>query len=379
MTLHQKKILFVIDSLQTGGAEKSLLEIASKFKEHKPVICTLFSKNQDLKAEFNSRGIEVIELHLTGRLWLFQGIKKLKEVVAAHQPAIVHASLYNAELVTRLALSGKKQIHIGSFVNDSYAKERYQQLNTLDNLKLSFYRLLDAVTAQSVSHFTSITKSIASTNSKALHLNPDNITTIYRGRNIGTYQVHHPAADEKPFTYLAVARLLKRKGYLELIRAASILKNSHADFKILVAGEGPDRPLFEKTVQALRLEDNFEFLGTRKDVPDLLMQAHCFVFPSHYEGQGGALVEAMLAAKPIVATRIPVIAEQVTDGENAKLFELFNASDLASKMLWVYQNYDEAVAMGLKARKVAEEKFDVEKIAEQHEQLYSKLVKELRV
>ncbi|TPE40003.1 glycosyltransferase [Pontibacter mangrovi] len=370
-------ILFIIDTLQVGGAEKSIIEIASRLKTYRPVICTLFSKNADLKPVCISKGIEVIELNLTGRLWLLKGINRIRSVVDKLEPALIHANLFKAELLTRIAFYKKKDLHIGSFVNDSYAVERYQQQTATENLKLNIYRLIDSLTARSASHFTSITNSIAVTNAKALHINLSKITVIYRGRKTSNFSISHPEITEEPFIYLAVARLLKRKGYLELINAASILKKEgKISFKILVAGDGPDKSLFIHKVKELALEKHFEFLGTREDVPALLQKAHCFVFPSHYEGQGGALVEAMFAAKPIVATNIPVIEEQVGNGELAKLFKLFDFTDLASKMLWIYNNYDEATSMGVKAREVAISKFNIDVVAYQHEQLYSKILKE---
>lgn len=369
-------ILFIIDTLQVGGAEKSIIEIASRLKNYRPVICTLFSKNADLKPICTSKGIEVIELNLTGRFWLLKGISKIRSVVHNLGPALIHANLFKAELLTRIAFFNKGSLHIGSFVNDSYAIERYQQQTKNENFKLNMYKLIDRLTARSASHFTSITNSIAVTNAKALHINPSKITIIYRGRKTNNFTVNHPEITEEPFIYLAVARLLKRKGYLELITAASILKKeANINFKILVAGEGPDKPLFIHKVKELALDKHFEFLGTREDVPLLLQKAHCFVFPSHYEGQGGALVEAMFAAKPIVATKIPVIEEQVGNGELAKLFKLFDSTDLAKQMRWIYNNYDEATEMGLKAHDVAIKKFDIDAVANQHDQLYSRLLK----
>jgi glycosyltransferase involved in cell wall biosynthesis len=370
-------VLFIIDTLQIGGAEKSILEIASRFKKYKPVVCTLFSKNADLKNTCALKGIEVIELNLTGRFWLLHGITKIRAVVEKLNPALIHANLFKAELLTRVAFYKKKEIQIGSFVNDSYAAERYQQQTAKENLKLSFYKFIDRLTARSASHFTSITESIAVTNAKALNVRLRNITVIYRGREVDSFQIYHPQVTEQPFIYLAVARLLKRKGYFELIQAAKILQEEgKINFKVLVAGNGPDKSLFVNKVKGLSLENHFEFMGTREDVPALLQKAHCFVFPSHYEGQGGALVEAMFAAKPIVATRIPVIEEQVKEGESARLFRLFDAKDLAEKMLWVYENYDKAIKMGLNARSVATNKFDIDKVAEQHEQLYTRLLAE---
>jgi glycosyltransferase involved in cell wall biosynthesis len=216
----------------------------------------------------------------------------------------------------------------------------------------------------------SISKTIAGTNAKALLLNPQKITCIYRGRNVAGFPVFHPPITDKPFIFLTVARLLKRKGYLELFEAAKLLQDKGLTFLIRIAGDGNDYPLFQERVKLLNIADKVEFLLNRKDVPALLAQAHCFIFPSHYEGQGGALVEAMLAAKPIIASDIPVFREQITHDQTGKLFQLFNVQDLADKMEWMLNNYSGGIMLGLNARRVAVERFNIENTVRLHEELY---------
>ena len=370
-------ILFVIDTLQVGGAETSILEITSRFKKYTPVICTLFSKKPDLKDKFEERGIKVIELNLSGRLWLIEGIRKFRAVLKEQRPTIVHSLLFKAELLARLAM-GKSNIHIGSFVNDSYTEVRYRNQSFVKNMKLNVYRYIDSITARNVSCFTSITKAVAETNGAKLHIDRNKIHTIYRGRSIEKFEVNHPPLAQKPFLFIVVARLLKRKGYMELVQAAKLIAAKRHDFKISVAGEGHDGKLIEQSVQQEGLEKYFEFLGRRQDVPELLKDAHCFVFPSHYEGQGGALIEAMLAGKPIVATKIDVFEEQIKDYESGVLFELQNVKDLADKMLWVMEHYAEAKHMGIRARALAESRFDIIQIAQQHEDLYTEIIAKSR-
>src|SRR6187455_1342826 len=162
------KVLYVIDSYLTGGAETSLLEISSRLQKFVPVVCVLYPKKSDLRDQFLQRGIAIIELDVKSSLWWIEGVRKLNSVVAAVKPDIVHSTLYKSEIVTRLALHRKKIPHIGSFVNDSYADNRYKHQSFVKNLKLNFVRLIDAITAQWVGQFMSITKTIAGTNARAL-------------------------------------------------------------------------------------------------------------------------------------------------------------------------------------------------------------------
>ena len=368
------KILFFIDTLQTGGAEKSILEICKRMKKCKPVVCTLFNSNETLIPQFKSAGIEVVEIGISkkDRLWLIKAVSKYRDVLKKTKPDLVHAHLFKAEITARLA-TPKSIPLIGAFVNDSYSTDRYIGQKPFQSFILNIYKYIDRITAGKAFHYTSVSHSIMETNCQALHLNPQKVTVIYRGREKEKFNTTIPEYEKGKdiFRFVVVARLLKRKGYMELIKAASILKQkSDLPFIINIAGKGVDKNEIKAYSSNLKMNENVNFLGSSNEVPRLLSESHCFIFPSHYEGQGGALVEAMFSARPIIATDIPVFKEQVSDGESALLFTIRDAEELSSKMLWVMNNYQQATVLGKNARRKAEEMFDIENIAGIHDDFY---------
>lgn len=371
----KRTVLYVIDTLATGGAEKSLLEISAGLREFIPVVCILRKKQNDLSESFAAQGIQVINLDINNKMWWAEGAGKLKKVIESVQPAVVHATLFKAELITRLALRNKSIVQVGSFVNDSYSPHRYRDLSFVRKLKLNIVRMVDRFTARRVTHFMSISKAIAESNAAALDIDTEKISIIYRGRNVDRYRVSHPDINNPPFVFLTVARLLKRKGYIELLSAIPYINSNGRPFVLRVAGEGNDFGVFRDLVIKLGIEGKVEFLMNRTDVPLLLEAAHCFVFPSHYEGQGGALVEAMLAGKPIVVSDIPVFREQITDNVTGKFFTLFDERDLARKLEWMMSNYEIAIRMGDQARSIAVERFNISGVARKHDELYEALLK----
>lgn len=372
-----KKILFLIDSLQTGGAEKSILEIASSLKEFEPIVCILFSDKNDLKEEFINNDIKVYELHLNrfSSNWMFAGIAKFKTAVSVLKPDIVHAHLFKSELIARLSRLDKTSLLVGAFVNDSYSKERYADQTILRNLKLNIIRLADRITAKRVDYFTSITSSIADSNAKALSIQRKKIETIYRGRSLNRYLIEQPLLEDK-FIFITVARLLKRKGYIDLLDAIAYLRTEHKDLKFVcrIAGDGADANEITSYATKIDIIDYVEFLGNRNDIPILLQRAHSFVFPSHYEGQGGALVEAMFSAKPIIVSDIPVFKEQIDHMNTGLFFKLKDHIDLANKMKWMMENYEQGKKMGANARTFAVENFDTNKIAAKYDVFYQKIL-----
>lgn len=376
------KVLFFIDTLQTGGAEKSILEICKRMKKCKPVVCTLFNSNETLIPQFKSAGIEVIEIGISknDRLWLIKSFSKYRDVLKRINPDLVHAHLFKAELVARLA-TPKSTPLVGAFVNDSYSADRYAGQKLRQTMVLNFYKYIDRVTANRAFHYTSVSHSIQETNCKALHVNPHKVTVIYRGREKEKFITITPTynASKDTFKFLVVARLLKRKGYMELLKAASLLKEiSQNPFVINIAGTGVDEKEIKTYASALKLDQCINFLGSSNEVPKLLSESHCFIFPSHYEGQGGALVEAMFSARPIIATNIPVFREQVKDGESALLFEIRNAEALASRMSWMMTHFNEALLMGKNARQKAEAMFDIENIATLHDDFYVSMTQQFK-
>lgn len=108
------------------------------------------------------------------------------------------------------------------------------------------------------------------------------------------------------------------KNHAALVELATRLSKRAVPFVLALAGDGPGRSAIAKLFTERGLDANVRLLGARDDIPELLGAADCFVFPSHWEGLPGALLEALAAGVPVVASRIaPVeeIARQATGVE----------------------------------------------------------------
>ncbi|HKO27572.1 MAG TPA: glycosyltransferase family 4 protein, partial [Solirubrobacteraceae bacterium] len=124
---------------------------------------------------------------------------------------------------------------------------------------------------------------------------------------------------------VTVARLAEQKGLRHLVEAMRLLP----DVTLAMVGDGPDRHALETLASGLGVADRIRFLGNRDDVPRLLSAADVFVLPSLWEGLPLALIEAMAARAPIVATSIPGVDEVVADRETALLVPPGDAAALA--------------------------------------------------
>jgi glycosyltransferase involved in cell wall biosynthesis len=149
------------------------------------------------------------------------------------------------------------------------------------------------------------------------------------------------AGDAPRALVLTVARLDPQKGHEYLLAAAPAIP--HAVF--VFAGEGAERPRLEEMARALGVGDRVRFLGHRSDIPDLLAVCDVFVLPSLYEGLPLAVLEAMAAAKPVIATAVGGTDEAVINGESGLLVPSAEPAALAAAIRTVLG--DAAVARRL--------------------------------
>jgi len=120
--------------------------------------------------------------------------------------------------------------------------------------------------------------------------------------------------------------------------------------------------------------DRVHFVGFRHDVPDLLRAADCFVLPSLYEGLPNAVLEAMAAALPVVATAVDGSIEAVEDGITGTLVPPSDPAALEAAIVSILSREDEAEAMGVRGRERAERVFDLREQIARFEELYERLV-----
>lgn len=372
-----KKVLYLFDALKRGGAETSTLEISSLMRNWIPVVLSIY-KGTELKKEFEEKGIKVYCLDVESQFSIRKIKKGIQNVINIERPDIIHSNLFMADQFARF-LGPKNNIPvINSFVNDSYSPERIELLSPKEKFTLGVYKYIDKLFAPRVTKFMSLTNAIIPNNSKALEINPSNVTVISRGRNITEFRqrISGEIVDDIKKKYgpgpiiLTVSRLLVRKGYMEAIKAMGNVIKVYPDAKYIIAGWGHDEKIITDLINSLDLNNNIFLLGNRTDIPSLLEAADIFLFPSHYEGQGGALVEAMLMGKKIIATRIPVLEESVKDNFSARLFNYRDIEDLSRQIIWSIENPVEMEEFARNAKIIAEKNFAIEKIARQHEELY---------
>lgn len=373
-------VLFLIDTLQTGGAERSILEIASRFTRYNPVVVQIYPGDK-LKAEFESRGIKVISLNVAGKKKYAEAIKKILPVVEEYKPVLIHATLYRSEIISRRLKTLLKLPLVNSFVNNRYTTERYAQLGFTGKAGLLFYQICDRFSAGKPDLFFSNSHSIARNNAIALKVPKHKVKVIPRGREMKRFSERPFGVEDLRKQYglegkrlvLTVGRMLKSKGHPDLLEAFIRIHENFPDVVLAFAGDGPNRSMMQQRAKAAGVSEKVLMPGDQNNIPVWLHLADVFAFPSHYEGLPGALIEAMMAGRIIIASDIPENLECV-DEHSAIIYPKGDVDVLSEKLAAVLSDTGQWKMIAEKAQQTAAEKFDINAVAAAYENEYDKLI-----
>ncbi|ACJ17349.1 phosphatidylinositol glycantransferase-class A [Thermococcus onnurineus NA1] len=181
----------------------------------------------------------------------------------------------------------------------------------------------------------------------------------------------YPADSREGGYLLYVGRLDYRKGVIDLIKAAQILKENTTTTKILIVGKGP---LYNE-IKAMITRDNLDNVELLGHVPWeqllwLYRNAEVFIFPSHYEGLPTVVLEAMASGLPVVASDIPAHRDVIINGHNGLLSKRGSPESIAENVLTLLENEKLQRKLGRNARKTIERKFTWGKIGRKFERIY---------
>lgn len=364
----KKKVLFVIDTLQIGGAEQSLLENTSRFRNIHPVVCHLYAGSV-LQPKFAEKGIKVYSFNISKKYGFLEAYKKLKRIVEQERPDLMVAYLTRSELVTRLLGKFNNIPVIGTFVNDLYCRSYNQHLSWKAKNVVSIFKYLNKATSRICVGFVSNSEAIKEANAKHLNIQPEKIKVINRGRDSFKFRRKNvqQRGTEDSIKFLNVSRLFPVKGHKFIILGFKLYLQKYPDASLSIVGDGPLREELTTLINENKLEDKVFLLGSRNDVPALLSEYDCFVFPSLVEGFSGALVEAMFAGLPILASNIPQNKEAIVHLKTGYLFEKESAEEAAKAMLWYRENRILANKLAAKGYDYAKENFELDNIVSRFE------------
>ena len=207
-------------------------------------------------------------------------------------------------------------------------------------------------------------------------ISPDRVHTIYNGLDLTPGTPVLPLRTEGAVV-TTVGNIRRIKGHDLFIRAAAEVVAKYPHINFTIAGEVLEPAYFEELqamVRDLGLSERFHFLGLVKDLRAHLQTAQLFVLPSRSEGFSNALIEAMAAGLPCIATDVGGNAEAIQDGISGTIVAPEAPGSLASAMLEMFASPMAASQMGLAAQRAVEAKFTADAMAHKVARMYTALI-----
>ncbi len=237
-----------------------------------------------------------------------------------------------------------------------------------DPFRTGSFRFVERAVARRASRIVAITHALARFQVERVGLPADKVEVIHYGLDELPDAWGENAADDVPRdarVLLAVCRLEPQKGVDVAVRALPDIRARHAGARLVVLGEGPQRAELEELARALDVPVHLP--GRVPDVAAWLRRADVLMHPARWEGFGLALLEAMLASLPVVATNVSSIPEIVVDGETGLLVPPDDAAALAAAVTRVL---DDPAGYGERGHKRARTEFSVARMADRTLRVY---------
>jgi len=173
----------------------------------------------------------------------------------------------------------------------------------------------------------------------------------------------------EPGLVFGVGRLVEKKGFIHLVKAAAILRDRGVDFQCEIAGDGPETDAIKMAVKEFKLRDRVRLLGPmgQHGVAERMNRASCFALPCVAARDGNidalptVLLESLAAGCPSISTRLSGIPEIIEDNVSGVLADPGDPESLADAIEYVLRNQPVAASMARAGRRRAEELFDVKK------------------
>jgi glycosyltransferase involved in cell wall biosynthesis len=366
-------IVFVIDSLVVGGAESQMVMLAGNL-HNRGYHCEVFV----LRAEgaffetLKSFGIPVTNGKFAegrDRIALLLGVWRLWRYIYKRRPCVVH---------TYLPLSNFIGSIVGRLAGASVVITSRRGLGKHQNME-SRWRYFDRISNVLSNTISVNSKAVANDTFRRDGVDRNKIVCIYNGLNLSRFNLPANTRElmrsklglsQSDFAWVKVANLVDYKGHIDLIQAFAGFSKSFSARLFLVGRDRGAQSGIELMVSKLGIADRIVFLGDRSDVPEILSAMDGYVMASHTEGFSNAILEAMAARIPIVATNVGGNAEALQDGELGILVEPHNHIALARAMQQIMDNQELRQRFAFAAEQTVREKYRVEAMVDSYLVLY---------
>jgi starch synthase (maltosyl-transferring) len=365
------RLAFCITELEVGGAERCLVELATRLDRAKfsPVVYSLgprpTGEQATLVLRLEEAGVPVHFLNGRTRLAAPAVLWKLTRLLRTQNPHIVQTFLFHANLLGTLAarLAGVRCVVTGIRVAERRKAWRLRWAKWLDGLVTRH-----VCVSQSVADFSAAVGGLATTR----------LIVIPNGVDLERFRNARPCSHESlgvgPNRRLIVfiGRLDAQKGPDLLLELAPEFLSRLPDHDLVFVGRGPLRESLEARSRQQAEGNRIHFAGWRADVPEILAAADLVALPSQWEGMPNVLLEAMAAGKPVVATNVEGATEVLAAASAGQLVS-HGSQAICESIVAIASQPEAQSRMGRENRCVVEQDYTLEAAVSRYARLYEAL------
>ena len=369
--MKKKNILFIIDSLGSGGAQRQMTLLAKHIDQTKfDISILIYHDSRHYEKELIDANIPVHYIQKNGYIdlvFFYSLIRKIIEV----KPCIILSYLMVPNVWARLAgrLAGVKHI-ITSERNIDIGHSKTRVL---------IEKLLNRFSSSIVVNAEAIKESLIRT----VGIPESKLQVIYNGVDVAQFSC--PDADvienyRNEFGLSATnkiiflpGRMQPQKNHISLVRAFCKVADNMPNGKLLFAGEEIDQNIKDEIVKELSTHDllgRAVFAGRQSNMSELYSLSDIVVLPSLWEGFPNVILEAMASERAVIATDIADNKRLVHDGVNGYLFAVNDDQKLSDLILTVLEHDDSLIEMGKKGREIINESFSISEMVKNYQNLF---------
>lgn len=366
-------ILHIMTKIPVGGVENQLLTVLRTYDRNKylPVVCSMSDKGK-IGAEIEEEGIEVVCLNKFKRSFDWTIISDLYRLIKERDIKIVRTHQFHANFYGRVAAILARVPCIIASVHNLYNRD-----------KKIHRRVINWILAGLSDRVVAVSSAVKEDIIKYDHINKKKIMVINNGIDKELFNSQDRSTMRKelgipPDVHVigTVGRLTYQKGQKYLIEALACLKDKFSKIRLMLIGDGPLKDELKDYTKSLGMDDDVMFLGTRRDVPALLSAIDIFVLPSLREGLVNSLLEAMAAARPVIASDIKPIREIVDSEAVGILVPVKNSEKMATSIEVLLNDRSLADKIGRAARQKVLASFDIKRTVSMYSSLFDEILEQ---
>lgn len=322
-----------VHALFGGGAERAMLNLARGFSQRGIAVDLVLLREEGAYLEQVPPDVRIINL---GGRRLWQSLPALGRYLQQHRPSAMLSTLDDTNLaaicIRRLTgVNTRLIVNVQNTISQEAQRSKTLKTRLMPALVKYFFPGADSVIPVSEGVATDLRQlGVDATKIHVIH-NPVVTPELFEQAQVA---IHHPwfAAGQPP-VIMSMGRLVPQKDYPTLLQAFAKVRQTHS-VRLMILGEGPDRPVLEAQIQALGLSDAVALPGFVSNPYAYLSQAALFVLSSQFEGLPTVLIEAMAVGTPVVATDCKSgPAEILAEGQYGALVDVGNVEQLAAALV----------------------------------------------